>query len=67
MEIGLIGFKIGFLGFSWCFDGDLLRWVAVAALGGVGFVFWWCCGDAGLWVSGDITQNRSKPNRALIT
>ena len=35
---------IGFLGFSWCFGGDLLRWVAVAVLGGAGFVFRWCCG-----------------------
>ena len=35
---------IGFLGFSWCFGGDLLWWVAVAVLGGAGFVFRWCCG-----------------------
>ena len=40
---------IGFLGFSWCFGGDLLRWVAVAALGGAGFVIQWCCGGGLLW------------------
>ena len=43
---------IGFLGFSWCFGGDLLWWVAVVALGGAGFVFQWCCGGVGwAWVS----------------
>ena len=42
---------IGFLGLSWCFGGDLLRWVAVAALGGAGFVFrWCCCGNVGFVV-----------------
>ena len=40
---------IGFFGFSWCFDGDLLQWVAVAVLGGAGFVIWWCCGGGLLW------------------
>ena len=40
---------IGFLGFSWCFGGDLLWWVAVAVLGGAGFVFRWCCGGGLLW------------------
>ena len=45
VEIGLwVTVEIGFLGFSWCSGGDLLRWVAVVALGlcfgGVVVVLW---------------------------
>ena len=61
VEIGLwVTVEIGFLGFNWCFGGDLLRWVAVvalglcfggvvAALGGAGFVFRWCFVVVVLW------------------
>ena len=61
MEIGLwvtveIGFKIGFLGFSWCFvamgccGGARWGWVCVLVVfccGGAVVVLgllWWCCG-----------------------
>ena len=58
------GLRLGF----WVSVGVLLRWVAVAALGGAGFVFRWCFVVVVLWLFATVIPNsfeRTRQHRSL--